>query len=110
MRPSFAALVPSAVSSGTLIRLTGVPRDQVLETPGQVGHIDPKHGRAHADHGREEVDAFVGILLCQSIDQVKLGADPPGRARRVLRAIVLMMNSVEPTRSAASTTCIMHSG
>ena len=34
----------------------------------------------------------------------------PDRAGGGLGRSVLMMNSVEPTRSAASTTCIMHSG
>ena len=57
---------------------------QVLETPGQVRQVDPEHGRAHADHRREEVDAFVGMLLRQPIDQVKLGSHSPRRPRRAL--------------------------
>src|ERR1700728_1009070 len=52
---------------------------QILQAPRQVGQIDTVHGRAHADHGGEELDAFIGMFLGQAIDEMELGPDAPGR-------------------------------
>ena len=67
---------------GDLDHIDRRPLGQVLRAPGEVGQVDPVHRRAHADHGREEVDRLVRVLGREPVDQVQLGADRPGRARR----------------------------
>ncbi len=53
----------SAVSASTVMRLTTLPSDGLLEHPGQVGLVDAVHRRARA-HERVEVDdRLVGVLL-----------------------------------------------
>src|ERR1043165_3392700 len=53
---------------------------QRVERPGEVLRGDAVHRGAHAEVGREQADLFVRVLLDQTVDEIDLGADGPGRA------------------------------
>lgn len=82
---SRAILAYFSVSASTLIGLTTVPADEVLEGPDEVREVDAVHRGAVADRLVEEDDVLVGVLLGQALDQVQLGADGPRRAGFGLR-------------------------
>ena len=81
---------------------------QMLQRPEDVGGMDAVHRRAGADDRIEAEDVLVRKFRVEAVDQVDLGADSPGRpgGRAVM---VSMMNSVEPSQSAW-TTSSRHSG
>src|ERR1039458_9145249 len=56
--------------------------DQALEDPGQVGGVDPEHGRARADQGVEARDLLVRVGVGEPLHEVDLGGDPDGRTGR----------------------------
>ncbi len=58
----------------------------------------------------EAEDQLVRVLVREAVDEVDLGADGPRRAGGRLARCVSMMNSVEPSTSAACTTSSRHSG
>ena len=69
-----------AVSAGTLMRLTGVPRARFSRHQARWGR-SIRYMVAHMQTiGDRKWIGLVGIFLGQAIDQVELGADAPGRA------------------------------
>ena len=64
---------------------------------------------AHADHGGQKVDRLSGCSCASRLTRWSSVPTPQVEPAGAF-SMVLMMNSVEPTKSAASTTCIMHSG
>ena len=69
----------SAVSASTVIWLTTVPVDEVLEHPAEMGGVDPEHRRARADQRVERHDGLAECLVGEALDEVDLGADADGR-------------------------------
>ena len=71
-----------AVSGSTSMRLTTRAGDEGLQRPHQVRQVDAVHRRAVADRLVEEDDLLVGVREREPLDEVELGADGPGAARR----------------------------
>ena len=110
MRWSATRAHSASVRSSTTIWLTTSPRDERLEHPREVRAVDAEHRRARADQRVERHDRLVGMLRapcaapCGSRCR-RRSPSPRGAASTQSR-----MRSVEPTRSASSTTSCAHSG
>ena len=108
---SSATRAQCATSGSTAMRLTTVPVDQVLQRPhaGAAGRCGSSSTQKHTVLSRKTI-CWSGCASASRLDQVELGADGPCAAGRRAPRPCLMMNSVEPTRSALRTTSCVHSG
>ena len=93
-----------SVSGSTVIWLTTLPATRFSIAQHEVRQVDAVHRRAEQTLRSRKTIFLSGCCVGQALDQVELGADRPLRCPAGAASMVLMMNSVEPTRSAFWTT------
>ena len=59
-----------------------MPFGEVFHGPAEVWRVDPEHGGALADGGRQEIDVLVRLAVLETVHEIQLGADAPDRPRR----------------------------